>query len=125
MRLVSEIQFLLKFMLEAKKISHGFYSFVRKKHFYHNLYLLNQLIINNEKNENNNENNQQIWPILKKLLITQILSHNKNVFAQIIQLLYKNELKCIKLKENQNEILNVLKQNGWKKGIKVFQSLIA
>ena len=111
MSIIGEIQFLTKFMLISKKMGYRFYSFCRKHEFYQNLNNLN-------KQTNDLE-------IILKLLQTQMLSKNKNVFSKIMQSLYKNEIENIKQsKEKQQFILKKLKRNNWKKGIQIFQSMI-
>ena len=88
MRLIAEIQFLLSFMLEAKKLGHAFYAFQRKKEYYENLYKLN-----NYNNYNINVTNVEF---IEKLLQTPILCQNKNIFSKLLHLLSDSEMKGLK-----------------------------
>ena len=105
-QLIGEVQFIPKFMLEAKKIGHSFYAFQRRQEYYQGLYLLNNKIHMNENN------------FIENLLQTQILSRNKNLFSQLLHLLFDNELNMIR--QNKEHILNKIKQNDWQKGEKIF-----
>ena len=106
-RIIGEIQFLLKFMLNAKKIGHSYYSFYRKKEYYEKLDKINNSLMNNHN-------------VIENVLKTQILSQNKNVFSKILHLLMKNEK--LHLIKNSN-ILKKLQQSQWKKGEAIFQSI--
>ena len=110
MSIVGEIQFLLKFMLDAKKIGHSFYALQRKKEYFEELYLINNKINLNRDN------------FIEHLLQTQILSQNKNEFSKLLQLLSQKELNMIK--DNKSHILSKIRQNHWKKGEKIFVQTI-
>ena len=107
--MVCEIQLLLRFMLEAKKIGHAYYSFERKDEYYESL---------KEKIEHLK------WSNIESLLKTQILSQNKYGFAKVIYSLNKSEFETLLKQENQNVIETFITENNWHVGSKLFKSMV-
>ena len=105
-KIIGEIQFLLSFMLDAKKMSHKTYSFLRKEELYRKLYQLSQFDENSLLNK------------LSKI----ILSHNINQLSKFFETMSLKE-KYFVLK-NENVIVNILKENKWKKGEKLLQLVL-
>ena len=106
--LMGEIQFLAKFMLEAKKMGHSIYSFVRKQDLFEKIYL-------NCNNYNITKNGKLIENKLRKMIVTQNLTQ----FSKYFESISKDELKYIQL--NKKVLLGFLKQNEWKRGLKLFE----
>ena len=106
--IIGEVQFLLKFMLNAKKMGHSVYSFVRKKDLFNSInktYNLNDFNITERK--------------IKKMIISQNLSKLSLYFENITQ----NQLEYIK-KNKENFIYLFKDQIGWKKGLKLFNNYV-
>ena len=108
MRIVGELQFLLSFCLEAKKIGHAFYSFLRKKEFYDELRL--------------NTNKENLGQVVKSMILTYVLSKNKDKLAQLLQTMNQEEVKNVMNQENVKTIVNLIKANQWNKGLQLFES---
>ena len=88
-------------MLNAKKMGHSIYGFVRNKdHYYeNNKYLYNKVDLN------------YVYNIIMR----------KNLSKFYVYLQYLN----INVKKDSNEnIMNFLKANNWSKGIKLFQLFV-
>ena len=117
MSIIGEIQFLLSFMLEAKKIGHSFYAFQRKQEYFEKLNQLNILLANKD------------GTFVRNALQTQILSQNKNTFSRLLHLLNDDELEIVRAMKMENgndvSVLTKLKQNHWRKGEKIFKSIVA
>ena len=106
--LIGEIQFIVKFMLDAKKMGHSIYSFVRKKDLF-------DKICNKLENESNNK--QEIEKNIKQMIISQNLTQ----FSLFFQIFSENEKDFVL--NNKEMILNFLKENKWNKGTKLFGQL--
>ena len=128
--MIAEIQFLLKFMLNAKKIGHSFYAFSRKQEFYNKLNK-NACIgmRNGNGNDNGNDENindqNQFLSSLQNMITPHIISKNDKNFEMILQYLNHYELQSIKdnINDIQMYIIEKLNENKWKKGEKIFYSL--
>lgn len=105
MRLIGEIQFIPKFMLEAKKKGHSVYGFVRKHDYFSKL---SQLI----KNSNNDEK----YNLNRMLRI--ILSQNMLQFSSFFQNWNQTDKQFVL--KYKNEIYSSLESNQWKQGLKFF-----
>ena len=113
-RIIGEIQFLLNIFLNFKKRQHSVYSFVRNEPLYNSLF---DLKYNKLANENKND---VIYNEIRKY----ILSQNISDFSLYLQSLTLVEKYYILKDENRDKIVNLMKENEWKKGIELF-SVIA
>ena len=104
-RIIGEVQFLLSMMLNAKKKGHSVYSFVRNRDYFCDLnkYLYNNINING---------------VFKTIITKNLMS-----FYLMIKNANRNEIKNVFM-ENKDEILKLIKANGWKKGEKLFVLLL-
>ena len=109
-KIVGEIQFLPKFMLEAKKMGHSMYSFVRNEDSF---LRLGKLI-----NKNDSYGAQNVIPMLTRI----ILSRNMKQFSLFFETMDMYE-KFQTLK-NKQSINKLLKENNWKKGEKLFATFV-
>lgn len=124
-KLIGEIQFVLDFMLEAKKMGHVYYSFLRNRDLYNEIYTDNLTknkfkdnCINIDKNKDKNDN---YLDSLKSMVLNQNYEELTNF------ILYGNFNNVIKYytnnKDNSNDVISLLvqlcKQNDWQKGLKL------
>lgn len=108
-----EIQFCLRWMLKAKKMSHAIYSFVRKEDFFKQL---SNLAHYSDYHENLDDVKQNKDKEIKKM----ILSHNIQKFSNMLENIDEFEKKYII--ENETSIVNFIKENQWRVGLKLLQS---
>ena len=106
--LIGEVQFLLKFMLKAKKMGHSVYSFVRKKDLFNS--------INKTYNLNN-------FNIIERKIKEMIVSKNMSKLSLYFENIKENQLEYIK---KNKEIFTYLfkDQIGWTKGLKLFNNYV-
>ena len=104
-----ELQFLLQFMLDAKKIGHIFYSFLRKKRLYKQL---------------TNRVRDQNFQSIKSMFTTYIVSKNTNMFFTVLMILTDKEISILKQTKNQKEIEQLISSNHWTKGLLLFNSFM-
>ena len=105
-KLISEVQFIPKFMLEAKKLGHSIYSFVRKGDLFHSIYNQNQLWINDNK-------------FAKKSIKRMIATKNMTQFSKHLESLTQSEKNhVIKMQPFWMELMQEL---NWKKGSKLLK----
>ena len=107
-QLVGEIQFLISFILKAKKLGHSVYSFVRNQDYYKEIsqYLNNENIIINE-----NE--------LNKVILTK----NVSLFSSMLENCTSKEKNQFFIAKQEN-IVTFLKEVGWKKGLSLFSLFV-
>ena len=102
--IIGEVQFLLSFMLKAKRMSHKLYEFERKKEYF---YKLNEIISYSHNHE----------LIINKM--NHIIAVNDwNKLSQL--LLYCDENEANYLTKYKENIISLMKQNKWKKGLRLF-----
>ena len=106
-RLIGEIQFLLKFMLTAKKMGHSIYSFQRKYDFYKQL---NEMIYFYDVNMTDN----YIYGDLRK----HILSHSMFDFSSF--LFHSTPIEQNYIIKNKNVFDKLLHRSQWNKGKELF-----
>ena len=106
--LVGEVQFLLSFMLKAKKIGHSVYSFVRNEFYYKEI----SNYLNNNKYKMNDS-------ILNRIILTRNISLLSNILENCNQ-----QDKLNYFVKNENSICQFLKQSHWSKGLKLFQLFV-
>ena len=102
---VGEVQMLIKFMLEAKKIGHSVYSFVRNKEYYNEI----SLFLNKKMNS--------------KEINKIILSQNLSLFSMVLENSSKYD-QTEYLMKNKENIVKFLNQSDWKKGLKLFKLFV-
>ena len=107
-RVIGEIQFLLSFMLIAKKMGHSIYSFNRKEDLFGKLYDK----CTNDKNVCNNK-------IIEKNLRSMILTRNMFKFSIFCQTMNKYEKDYIC--KNFNMLDKFMKDNHWNKARKLLK----
>ena len=74
-RLIGEIQFLLNWMLNAKKLGHSLYGYVRNYDLIKQISMLYYQYDNNKESANENENNNDNNNILLQKQVSNILQH--------------------------------------------------
>ena len=105
--LIGEVQFLVKYMLDAKKMGHSSYSFVRKQDLFEKIH---------QKCENNSVKSME--NILNRMIVTQNLSQ----FSLFLENMNNNESKYVE--SNCKLLMLFLTQNQWTKGIKLLQGYV-
>ena len=101
--IIGEVQFLLRFMLNAKKMGHSIYSFVRKEDLFNN--------INKIVNLNN-------FNVIQRRIKKMIISKNMTQLSVYFENIKENQLKWIV--NNKKDFVYLFEQMGWKKGLKLF-----
>ena len=104
---VGEIQFLLKFMLIAKKKQHSIYGFVRNETFFNELA---NIVYNNDCDEK------------EKQIKTYILSENMSNWSKFLETALPFDKKYIF--DNKKNISECLAQNSWDKGRRLLQQTV-
>lgn len=110
-KIIGEIQFLLGFMLDAKKLGHSIYSFQRKQEFYDKL-------SSTKEQDNNNDNN-----IIVHRLHSIISSKNMAKFSSYLEATTNLNEKLF-IVQNEKNITQMLQQHHWTKGINLFQLFV-
>ena len=105
-RVIGEIQFILSFMLKAKKMGHSIYSFNRKKQLFDKLYNM----CSNDKNIHNKE-------MMESNLHSMILTRNMFKFSLFCQTMNRYEKEYVV--ENYKRLDNFMQDNHWNKGRKL------
>ena len=109
-RIIGEIQFLLKWMLEAKKLGHSIYSFVRNKHYYTEI---NDLIVNIDKKFETNK--------LNKIKEIEKIAVQRNVSLMYTLLQGTNETEKTHFWiEKESQLRKMFVKNRWEKGLKLY-----
>ena len=103
---IGEIQFILSFMLKAKKMGHSVYSFNRKKELYDKLYD----ICDNDKNI---YNDNTIDRILRSIILT------RNMFRLSLFCQTMNKYEKEYISKNYKMLDKMMKDNDWNKGRKL------
>ena len=116
-RLIGEIQFLLSFMLEAKKKGHSIYGFVRKQDYFEQMYQISSRF-NKATTSINDSTNFEIIQFIDKM----ILSRNMFDFSAFFQNWNQQERKF--MFDNKEYLLNSLESSKWKKGKKLFEYVL-
>ena len=97
-------------MLDAKKMGHSIYSFLRKQELFEKIH---QICDTNEIN------NQYINKKLKRMIMTQNLSN----FSKYLETIKQNEFEFIS--SNKEIFINLLSETKWKKGLNVFKTYVS
>ena len=105
-----EVQFLLKWMLDAKKMGHNIYSFVRKATLFTKV---------NINIKNNVENGNVIKNKLTFIMLSKNLGQLSFYFENIVD---RNQMEYILA--NQVMFIRSLRQTKWKKGFELFMLVI-
>ena len=105
-QLIGEIQFIPKFMLDAKRMGHGIYSFVRKQNLFHSICKQYQLSNNNEK-------------FAEEQLSSMILTQNLSDLSKHLESATQFEKEYIV--KNEMKIKTLMKETNWIKGINLVQ----
>ena len=104
--------FLLNTFLEFKKRQNGMYRLIRNESLYSKLFKL-------ESNMSLNVND-----IFFRELRKSILSHNLKQFSSILETLTLSEKYYILNEENKLKIKQLLDENDWSKGSKLFKLVV-
>ena len=112
-KMIGEIQCLLNWMLEAKKLGHTLYGFNRNREY---MKQLSKLFYNNGNNDNNDNNNEN-----REREIMSVVT-NKNFEKLETLLLFASTSKLQQLKKSPLE--KQLRNSKWKKGIDLYQSTL-
>ena len=102
MRLIGEVQFIPKFMLDAKRMGHGIYSFVRKENLFHSICKQYQLSNNDES-------------FVEQQIASMILTHNLTKLSEYLQ--SANQFEKRYIVKNESNITTLMKQTNWLKGM--------
>ena len=108
--LFAEIQFLAKFMLDAKKLGHSIYSFNRKENLIKNL--------SNNCNTHSHLNRDDVDDNVKRMIFSQNLSQ----FSIYLETVNHIEWKYILSKKDV--FMEFIQLNKWSKGATLFQSFV-
>ena len=101
--IIGEVQFLLKFMLDAKKMGHSTYAMMRKHDLFHDIY----------KTVNVNDFN-----IVERKIKKMIVSKNMTQLSIYFENRTQNQLSYVR--KNKEKFIHVFNQIGCKKGLKLF-----
>ena len=104
-QVIGEIQFLLSFMLNAKKMGHSIYSFNRKQDLFNKLY----------ENVNSNNNNETMDKQLRQIILT------RNMFKFSIFCETMNDYEREYIVKNFNMLDKFMKENDWNKARKLLK----
>ena len=96
-------------MLDAKRMGHGIYSFVRKENLFHSIYKQYQL-----------STHDQLFA--QEQISSMILTHNLSNLSKYFQSATKFEKQYIV--QNEANLIQLMKETDWSKGIK-FVKLVA
>ena len=126
--IIGEIQWLLSFMLNAKKISHGIYTFARKKELYNGIYQTINVNISGgngigTKEIKENENYYR-WQGLWLELNTIIVCRNMKQFSLFFETIGLQGQLYEYICKNSKTILSILEENQWHSGIKLFKLVV-
>ena len=105
-RIIGEIQFVLRIMLNAKKKGHKIYQLMRKKELFEHL---NQLYYQDD-----------IYNYLKEI----IMNHNMNQLSLFCQTMTESEKKYFENDKNKAKVTQVLKLCHFDKGSKLFAQFV-
>ena len=100
MKLIGELQFMLDFMLKAKKMSHRLYSFVRNESYFQSLERMNS---------------QSKGKLLKKIILNQ----NVKFFSNFLDDCNDDDKKM--LLDNKDSYNQLFQDTQWQKGAELFE----
>ena len=104
-QIIGEIQFLLEFMLMAKKKGHSIYGFIRNEDYFKQL------------NQISNDENQFYLQFQKIILLKNIKQ-----FSSFLQNCSNKEKSIVE--KQKDKLILLIKQNQWKKGLKLFHLFV-
>ena len=102
----------VKFMLDAKKMGHSIYSFARKQELFSKIHKMCNI------HELDTDGNVLIEKKLKRMIITKNLSKFSSYFENI------NKFELEYVKSNKQTFESLINENGWRKGLTVFQTYV-
>ena len=110
LQLIGEVQFLLSFMLQAKKMGHSYYSFVRKGDLFTQIH------------KNININKENFHQIDDKINFS-ILAKNLNQLSLYLEHVV-NKHEKLYVVSNKDKFFHHFETTKWKKGLKLFEHYV-